>query len=32
MAYERGQKWDEYAETLLELAILFGNSYAFLGR
>jgi hypothetical protein len=28
--YERGEKWDEYAETLLELAMLFGNSYAFL--
>lgn len=30
MAYERDQKWNECAETLIELATLFGNSYAFL--
>jgi hypothetical protein len=24
--YERSQKWDEYANTLLEIAMLFGNA------
>jgi hypothetical protein len=24
--YERSQKWDEYANTLLEIATLFGNA------